>query len=393
MGLGHTRRHLAIAAALTELAPDASVMLASGADEVNRLGLPANVEVLKLPSLRKITNDQYASRRLRIPAQEIRALRSALLTATVKTFRPTAVLVDKHPFGAGGEFRDALDALRANGGAAALGLRDILDSRETVLGEWAPHKIQDNIAAYYDEVLIYGQRAVFDPIAEYGFLPEVAERTRFCGYIVNRPENSLPDDLRLHALLNENQERPLVLATAGGGEDGYELLENFMRAAARAHWRGIAIAGPMTPDPELRVLQRLAAEAGVALHTFVPNLSTWFWSVDALVCMGGYNTITEALCTGVPTVCVPRVSPRSEQLIRACALEKLGLLRALHPDTMTVESMRDAISLRLGESRQELIARASQALNFDGARQAASHLLALSGEKRERRVLKQSLAS
>ena len=82
MGLGHTRRHLAIASALTELAPDTSVMLATGADEINRLGLPPQVEVLKLPALRKIANGQYVSRRLRIPTADIRALRAALLTAT-----------------------------------------------------------------------------------------------------------------------------------------------------------------------------------------------------------------------------------------------------------------------------------------------------------------------
>src|SRR6266496_4151944 len=38
-GLGHTRRHLAVARALTELAPDSSVLLATGSDVVSRLGL------------------------------------------------------------------------------------------------------------------------------------------------------------------------------------------------------------------------------------------------------------------------------------------------------------------------------------------------------------------
>jgi predicted glycosyltransferase len=62
LGLGHTRRHLALATALTELAPAASVLLVSGADDVHRLGLPDNVEVIKLPCLRKVANDHYVSR-------------------------------------------------------------------------------------------------------------------------------------------------------------------------------------------------------------------------------------------------------------------------------------------------------------------------------------------
>lgn len=391
MGLGHTRRHLAVASALTELAPDTSIMLATGADEVNRLGLAAQVEILKLPALRKIANDQYDSRRLRIPTSEIRALRSALLTATVKTFRPTVILVDKHPFGAGGEFREALELARHTGSATVLGLRDILDAPATVLEEWAPHNLQENIAAFYDLVLVYGQRAVFDPIPEYGLCEAVASRTRFCGYIVNHPDSD-NNDLRLAALLNADAGLPIVLATAGGGEDGYALIEKFMRASVGSPWRAVAIAGPMTPEAEFKVLRKLATETDVALHMFMPNLSTWFWWVDALVCMGGYNTLAEALCTGVPTVCVPRVTPRAEQLLRARAFEKLGLVRTLPPNELTVDALREAIAGQLRRSRQELIDRANHGLNFDGARQAASHLLALAREKREHRALKESLA-
>src|SRR5882672_7991379 len=115
LGLGHTRRHLAIASALTALAPKAAVLLATGADDVERLGLPLHVEILKLPGLRKVANERYASRRLRIPVGEIRALRSALLLTAVKSFQPDVVLVDKHPFGARGEFLDALEALCSDG--------------------------------------------------------------------------------------------------------------------------------------------------------------------------------------------------------------------------------------------------------------------------------------
>src|SRR4029453_16386882 len=135
LGLGHTRRHLAIAGALTRRAPESSVLLASGADDALRMGLPPQVEILKVPGLRKISNDSYYSRRLRIPEPEIRAMRSALLATAVKSYRPDVVLVDKHPFGVNGEFRDALAIAKKNGCRAVLGLRDILDEPATVLQE------------------------------------------------------------------------------------------------------------------------------------------------------------------------------------------------------------------------------------------------------------------
>src|SRR5437870_2681473 len=71
LGLGHARRNLAVAAALTEAAPEAAVLLVTGTDEVHRLGVPKNVGVLKLPGLRKLGNEQYEARRLHIPLPDI----------------------------------------------------------------------------------------------------------------------------------------------------------------------------------------------------------------------------------------------------------------------------------------------------------------------------------
>lgn len=391
LGLGHTRRHLAVAAALSELDPEASILVASGADEVNRLGLPARVEVLKLPSLRKVGNEQYASRRLRIPVAEIRRLRSALLQAAVSTFRPTVVLVDKHPFGAGGEFHAALDTVRGYGGACVLGLRDILDEPATVLREWAGHDLQERIAEYYDRVLIYGERGIFDPVREYEFPEAIARRTSFCGYVVNREGTERPPRPIPPGGHPPQRAHSVVLATAGGGEDGYLMLQSFIRAAVGADWQGIVIPGPMTPEAELESLRRSAFEAEVGFQAFIPNLSALFWTINALVCMGGYNTLVEAVSKGMPTVCVPRTTPRAEQLLRAAAFERLGLLRMIRPEQLSPERLRQGIERALGISRPELLERASAHLRFDGARQAATQLLALAGRRRVDRSL-ESLA-
>src|SRR6266496_562507 len=93
LGLGHMRRHLAVARALNELAPESSILMATGSNFVNQLGAMSSIDILKLPELRKLSNHEYASRRLRISVSEMRALRSALLHAAVKAYRPTVVLV------------------------------------------------------------------------------------------------------------------------------------------------------------------------------------------------------------------------------------------------------------------------------------------------------------
>src|SRR5690242_19929795 len=116
LGLGHTRRHLAVATELAKKLPQAAILLATGAEDIARHGLPRQIEVLKLPGLRKEANERYGPRRLRVTMDDIRNIRSALLLTTVKSFQPTVVLVDKHPFGASGELKSALKALARKGG-------------------------------------------------------------------------------------------------------------------------------------------------------------------------------------------------------------------------------------------------------------------------------------
>jgi predicted glycosyltransferase len=50
---------LGIATALTVAEPDASVLLATSADEVHSLGIPPRVDVVKLPGLRKVANEHH----------------------------------------------------------------------------------------------------------------------------------------------------------------------------------------------------------------------------------------------------------------------------------------------------------------------------------------------
>ena len=374
VGLGHVRRNLSIARALTEFVPNASVLLATSVDEVDRLGVPKNVDVLKLPGLRKAADGSYVARHLGIVPRDVRALRSALLTAAVESFRPAVVLVDKHPLGASGEFRDALEAAREAGGRAVLGLRDILDSPATVKAEWSEYSLHDRIVEYYDRVLVYGQPVVLDSVQEYGFSDAVARMTHFCGYVVDHPGNGLNG--RQAASVRP---RPLVIATTGGGEDGGALLGAVIEASVGASWDALVVAGPQCDSTDTTRLEQASAMAGVEFRTFVSGLSATFSSASALVCMGGYNTLLEAVASGVPTLCVPRTAPRQEQLIRANAFARLGLLSVLDPSELTVASLREQIDETVGRARTEP---RDRVLDLRGARRAAHHLLELATDHR-----------
>jgi len=375
LGFGHIRRNLGIATALTVADPEASVLLATSADEVHSLGIPPRVDVVKLPGLRKVTNEEYTGRRLAVGGTQVIRVRNSLLEATVDSFAPSVILADKHPLGARGELEPALALLRERGGRAVIGFRDILDDPAQVKVEWAQADVLRAIEQYYDRILVYGHPAVVDPVTEYGLPASLASRIRFCGYVCSPPPI---DTMTRDAFpLPSRDSRPTVLATTGGGEDGFATLETFVEAAAQADWRAIVVAGSQSAPEKRQQLREAAKDAGVTYYTFVRGLDAWFGVVDAIVCMGGYNTLAEAVSRGTRTVCVPRVVPRTEQLIRAEAFAKLGLLRYVHPDELTPDRLRAEVDGALGLSRDELAEIARTRLGFDGAAQAANQLLEL----------------
>jgi predicted glycosyltransferase len=372
MGLGHVRRNLSVAGALADLAPEASILIGTSIDEAERFGVPARADLLRLPGLRKTGNERYEARKLHLRWTEIRDLRAEILAAAVTSFRPSVVLVDKHPLGVGGELRMALDAARLRGARMVLGIRDVLDDF-TVDQEWRGRGFFAQIAELYDHVLIYGQPDVFDPLREYDFPADVAALCSFCGYVVP-PASPEPEPAR-------HQVRPApprVLATAGGGEDGFELLRTFVEAASGSDWQAVVVSGAQCPPAEARRLERLADDAGLAYRRFVPELSRQFGSLDALVCMGGYNTLAEAAASGVATVCVPRVRPRREQLIRARMFERRGLVRVVEPRRLDPDVLRREVDAVIENNDPD--ASPQEALDLDGARRAALRLLELAAE-------------
>src|SRR5918992_5577087 len=198
LGVGHVRRNLAIASALTEIAHDASILVLTAAAEAEQLSVPRRVHLVKLPGPHRA--DQK------------------VLSAAVEIFCPEVVLVDHQPFGPTGELGPALELLRASGGQVVLGLPDVLDDPAAVELEWRNRGLLDCIADYFERVLVYGQPDVFDPVREYGFPERLAEIASYCGYVVSSTDPDGPS-------IQPYSGRPRVLATAGDGDDGFAVLD------------------------------------------------------------------------------------------------------------------------------------------------------------------------
>jgi predicted glycosyltransferase len=301
------------------------------------------VDCLSLPALQKEANGQYHARHLDLPLEDLIGLRARTIAAALEGFAPEVLIVDKVPRGAVGELDPALHALRRTGKTrCVLGLRDVLDDPATVRREWRDAGNDEAVRAYYDAIWVYGDPAVCDPAAEYGFPADVAARVRFTGYLDRRSRRDRGEDFDAALTVAAPGEQPgrLVLCMVGGGQDGAPLAEAFAHANFPPDMTGVILTGPFLPP---RVRERLRAQAGtnprLRILDFVTDPDLLLARADRVVTMGGYNSVCEVLAYEKPALVVPRVEPRREQLIRAERLRDLGLLDVLHPADLSPRAL------------------------------------------------------
>ena len=187
MGLGHMRRNLLLAQALRHSRLQAVVLMIAGAREASLLTSTAGVDCVALPSLWKDGGGQYHPRHLAVSLEELLALRARTAGAALEAFAPDVLIVDTVPRGALRELDPVLESLRARGRTRlVLGLRDVLDEPARLQREWAHARNQEAVRTYYDAVWVYGDPAVYDPVREYAFAPDVATKVRYTGYLDQR---------------------------------------------------------------------------------------------------------------------------------------------------------------------------------------------------------------
>ena len=285
------------------------------------------------------------------------ALRGRPIAAALEAFAPDVFIVDKVARGAINELDPALASLRTNGRTrCVLGLRDVLDEPAAARREWREAGGDDVIAAWYDALWVYGDPTVYDPVAEYGFGPEVAAKVRYTGYLDRRRQPGpagLEDDTPTEtpaqpAGLSER----LVLCMVGGGQDGAALAETFVRADFPPGLTGVILTGPCMPaEVRQRLCRRAAVRPRLHVVPFVSDTGPLLGRADRVISMGGYNSVCEVLSCEKPALIMPRVQPRQEQLIRAERLRDLGLLDLLHPENLSPRALTEWLAQDLPPRR------------------------------------------
>ena len=324
-GLGHIRRTMAIA---THLAgPDTNVLILTGSPLVGRFSVPDQIDFVRIPGMIKMTNEEYLPLSIKINPKHALDIRKNIIKATAKTFQPKLFIVDKEPLGLKKEVLPTLKWLKRSlpGAKAILGLRDIMDDAATTRSDWENKGVYQAMDELYSEVWVYGMQDFYDPVKEYGIPESIAKKMTFTGYIPRR----VPDKKSVRKIRTKNglcAEDKLVVVTAGGGGDGYVVMDTFLKLleneSQELPFKTVFITGPFMPKEQRDQITDRARRIGVRAWHFYRRMEEILAAADVVVSMGGYNTVCEILSQGTVGLIIPRDNPRKEQLIRAKLLKE-----------------------------------------------------------------------
>jgi predicted glycosyltransferase len=173
----------------------------------------------------------------------------------------------------------------------------------------------------------------------------VSAKTRFVGYL-----GPVVDPERVRALRRRLvSDRPLVVGTVGGGEDGYPVLAALVDAYRR--WPehvssdSVLIGGPlMSPSDRDRLATASAGLRGVRFLDEVDDLPTYLAAADVVVSMAGFNTVCELFAAARPVVLVPRSARGSDQAQRSLILARQRLAVTVPFDKLHLKALLDAVN-------------------------------------------------
>ncbi len=350
VGLGHLRRNLAIAGEIATTFPNSSILIVTGSPCATQFQLPANTDLIKIPSISKNRQGQYVTSNFSGSLEKTVKFRSKIIMEAFHSFEPTLIIMDHQLIGLKGEALVMLREAKKKGVLTIYGSRDVKDSPEVVKRHWDNSDSRWALSEGYDRICIYGVPEVFDPRVAYAPYLDKVKHVDFTGYIVPAFENKVKKPMP--------GKRKKVLVTFGGGGDGASRAELYLQAllSKPANWDSHIITGPlMDADVKHRIrnqAKKIQPIGSIKVQRFHRNIPALLQQVDAVVSMAGYNSCAEILQSGVPAVLLPRSFPRREQLIRATRMAELGWVAVLPEVDLDPQRLFKAVELALATPRR-----------------------------------------
>ena len=369
LGVGHYFRSLEIARALHRH----KLVLVTGGPPVE-VHLPPHVREYRLPGLQMdgaftivSPTDKYRT------LDEVKEERKMLLYSLFEKTAPDLFLIELYPFGRRSfafEIEPVLESVHRGDlrpTKIICSLRDILVEKKNQ--ETYEQRVLNLLNKYFDGLLVHADESLVSLGETFESIDKIKIPLAYTGFVTARPRAG--GGKKVRTSLGLKRKEALVVASAGGGRVGEDLL----RAAVEAHallagerqLRLCVFTGPFMAEANFSALaDRVASLPGVHLERFTADFLSYLAAADLSISMAGYNTCMNILAAGVPSLVFPFAQNR-EQRLRAEKLAALGGLKLLKEEDL--EPSR--LATLMAEVLNSAIKPVKVPINLNGARETA----------------------
>ena len=362
LGVGHLHR----AIELCRVFRDHKVILVTGGPPVE-VDLPGHVVQFQLPGLKMDANfGGLSTVDGELDLEGVKQKRQEKLHCLFLEERPDCLITELYPFGRKA-FRFELDPLLETIKGAPdhpcgifSSVRDILVEKDNAAKHEA--RVVKLLNRYFDGVFIHADPQLVRFEETFGRFSEIDIPMVYTGYIAPQPPPGARRYLRRK--LGLAGDSVLIVASAGGGQVGMELLQATVRAVnlvtEQIPLTLVVFTGPFMAGEDRRRLEKLAGDRA-RIETFSNEFLSYLAAADLSISMAGYNTTMNILATQVPAMVLPFAQNR-EQHLRAERLAARQALTLLSPDDLARDRLAAKIDAILNRPM-----RARNTFDLDGA--------------------------
>ncbi len=372
LGIGHYFRSLEIARALRRH----QLILVTGGSPVDA-ELPSHVSEYGLPGLQMDSGFStiFPTEKNR-SLEQVQVERTNLLYSLFEKTAPDLFIVELYPFGRKRfhfELLPILEAVRRGDfGSTRIvcSLRDILVEKKGQ--EFYERRVLDILNKYFGALLVHADASLISLDETFTSTADIKIPVVYTGFVTARPSEEDGENIRKRLELKEKE--ALIVASAGGGRVGGDLLGAVLDAHARLaesrQLRLCVFTGPFMAEEDFSALANKAASVpGVQLARFTTEFLSFLAAADLSISMAGYNTCMNILAARVPSLVWPFGQNR-EQRLRVQKLAPLGGITLLNQEDLEPSRLAVLIGKALKAGRDSV----APPVNLAGAEETARWL-------------------
>lgn len=330
-GIGHFIRVLEIAKVLSK---QFRVVIFNGGKPIENLIVPENIELIQIPAIYKEEDSpNLLSLDSTLTTDECFAQRWIVMNELLKTRKIDALITEHFPFGFlfKEEVLNLISKIKEYYPSCKIisSIRDIVESYQGGLQDELTCEILNN---HYDALLIHGDERIIPLERTFPKKENIYIPMYYTGYVVR--------NIDCNNLYNIDMAVDIIVVSIGGGATGKELQEKTILAHLELkkcyNHRLIIFLGSYQPN-----IYRDLPDS-VEVHPFSQSkYDAYLRCASLLVCMGGYNTVLEAISLNKQILVYQKSfsNNNEEQACRIKEFDHLNLLSILYVDDLDSETL------------------------------------------------------